>query len=175
MSRPVEEESVTPLQLGALLRLALDDVRRRIYAGVVAAGFTDVRPAHVTLFRWPGPEGRRPTELAAWAQLSKQTVNDLLRDLEAHGYLELRPDPTDDRARLVRLTEQGQRLHEAAVAAHARVEAEWAQAVGRQDFERLRQTLSRLVGPSDAILTTRASSDGRPGPTRRQAGKNSRR
>jgi DNA-binding MarR family transcriptional regulator len=174
MSRPVEEESVTPLQLGALLRLALDDVRRRIYAGVVAAGFTDVRPAHVTLFRWPGPEGRRPTELAAWAQLSKQTVNDLLRDLEAHGYLELRPDPTDDRARLVRLTEQGQRLHEAAVAAHARVEAEWAQAVGRQDFERLRHTLSQLVGPSDAILMGPASSDARPAPTRRQAGKNSR-
>jgi hypothetical protein len=43
------------LQVGALLRLALDDVRRRIYEGVVGAGFGDVRPAHVTLFRWPGP------------------------------------------------------------------------------------------------------------------------
>ena len=172
MSRPVEEEPVPPLQLGALLRLALDDVRRRIYAGVVAAGFADVRPAHVTLFRWPGPEGQRPTELAAWAQLSKQTVNDLLRDLEGQGYLELRPDPTDDRARLVRLTKQGQRLHEAAVAAHARVEAEWAQAVGRQDFERLRRTHSHLVGPSGAIPTTSVPGDGRPGPTRRQAGTN---
>jgi hypothetical protein len=39
-------------------------VRERIYEGVVAAGLTDVRPVHVTLFRWPGPDGMRPTDLA---------------------------------------------------------------------------------------------------------------
>src|SRR5579884_138393 len=140
--------SEPPLQIGALLRFALDDVRRRIYAGVVAAGFDDVRPAHVTLFRWPGPDGRRPTELAAWVQLSKQTVNDLLRDLEGGGYLELRPDPSDDRARLIRLTERGRRLHEVAVAAHAAIEEEWAATVGPAAYRGMRATLGRLLAPA---------------------------
>jgi hypothetical protein len=78
-----------PMPVGALLRFGLDEIRRRIYGAVVAAGYRDLRPAHVTLFRWPGPDGRRPTEIAADVQLSKQRLNDLLRDLEARGYLRL--------------------------------------------------------------------------------------
>src|SRR5690242_20675745 len=100
-----------PLAIGALLRFALDDIRGRIYDGVVADGFTDVRPAHVTLFRWPGPDGARPTELAAAAHISKQSVNDRLGELERLGYLTRERDPADSRARIVRLTARGRRLH----------------------------------------------------------------
>ncbi|HET7095141.1 MAG TPA: MarR family transcriptional regulator, partial [Thermomicrobiales bacterium] len=113
-----------PLAIGALLRFALHYVRARIYAGVEAGGFDDVRPAHVTLFRWPGPDGRRPSDIAADAQISKQTVNDLLRHLEDHGYLTRERDPADERARIVRLTPRGKRLHRVAVAAHAAIEDE---------------------------------------------------
>src|SRR3954453_10988082 len=88
-----------PLAIGALLRFALDDVRDRIYDGVVAAGFTDVRPVHVTLFRWPGPDGMRPTELAAAVGLSKQAVNDRLGDLERLGALTRGPGPPGSRGR----------------------------------------------------------------------------
>ena len=129
------------MQIGGLLRLALEDIRRRIYDGVLAAGFDDVRPSHTTLFRWPGPDGRRPTEVAADAQISKQRVNDLLRDLEQLGYLELEPDPSDSRARIIRLSARGKRLQEAAVAAHAEVEHEWAQRVGQRRFDALRAAL----------------------------------
>src|SRR6185437_7901979 len=96
LSVPRESNDRPPIQIGALLRLALDDLRRRIHEGVAAAGFDDVRPAHTTLFRWPGPDGRRPTEIAADVQISKQAVNDLLRDLEQRGYLERHPDPSDN-------------------------------------------------------------------------------
>jgi DNA-binding MarR family transcriptional regulator len=133
-----------PLAIGALLRFALDDMRRRIYDGVVAAGFTDVRPVHVTLFRWPGPDGMRPTQLAAAVHISKQSVNDRLGELERLGYLTREPDPSDSRARIVRLTHRGRRLHEAALAAHARIEADWAGVVGRERFEALRETLGAL-------------------------------
>lgn len=136
------------LPVGALLRFAVDDVRARIYAGVVAAGFDDVRPAHVTLFRWPGPADRRPTEVAADAQISKQRVNDLLRDLERLGYLELYTDPTDSRARLIRLTDRGRRLHKTAVAIHAQIEDEWAEILGDRHFRQLREGLGRLTASS---------------------------
>src|SRR5436190_20575223 len=140
--------SAPPQQVGALLRLLLHDLRARIYEGVVAAGFDDVRPAHVTLFRWPGPDGRRPTEIAADTQITKQAVHDLLRDLEDLGYLEREPDPTDNRARIIRLTPRGKKLHGAAVGIHAQVEDEWARELGEREFARLREKLSRLVDVS---------------------------
>lgn len=138
-----------PLQIGGLLRLALDEVRRRIHEGVVAEGFDDLRPAHTTLFRWPGPDGRRPSEVAADTQISKQRVNDLLRDLERLGYLELAADPADGRARVIRLTSRGARLHEIAVGVHREVEAEWARAVGPHRYEALRRTLAALTSRLD--------------------------
>jgi DNA-binding MarR family transcriptional regulator len=134
-----------PVPIGALLRFGLHEIRRRIYEGVRDAGFDDVRPAHVTLFRWPGPDGRRPTQIAADVQLSKQRVNDLLRELEALGYLGLEPDLSDNRARTVRLSSRGRALHEVAVATHARVEDEWAQIVGEARYRSARATLADLV------------------------------
>jgi DNA-binding MarR family transcriptional regulator len=139
------KESLPPLPIGALLRFPLHEVRQRIYEGVVAAGFDDVRPAHVTLFRWPGPDGVRPTEVAVAVQRSKQTVNGLLRDLERLGYLKLESDPTDSRARIIRLTERGKRLHEIAVEVHAQVEREWIQIVGERRFQQLRETLTDIM------------------------------
>jgi DNA-binding MarR family transcriptional regulator len=138
-------QSPPPLAIGALLRFLLHDVRARIYEGVVNAGFDDLRPAHVTLFRWPGPDGRRPTEVAADAQISKQAVNELLRDLEQRGYLRRHPDPADSRARIIRLTPRGKRLHRVAVGIHAQVEDEWAEKVGAMEFGALRATLARLA------------------------------
>ena len=144
---PAADPSGPPLPIGALMRLALHEIRCRIYAGVLAAGLDDVRPPHVTLFRWPGPDGRRPTEVAADAQISKQRVNDLLRDLERVGYLRLDPDPKDSRARIIRLTARGRRLHQVAVGIHAQIEDEWSQAVGAERYEQLRETLLRVTEP----------------------------
>ena len=48
--------------------------------------------------------------LADQLQITKQSVNDLLRHLEQHGYITRQHDPTDGRARIVRLTAKGRRL-----------------------------------------------------------------
>jgi DNA-binding MarR family transcriptional regulator len=148
-SRQSDTDGAPPLAIGALLRFLLHDIRARIYEGVVAAGFDDVRPAHVTLFRWPGPDGRRPTEIASDAHITKQAVNDLLRDLEHRGYLQRHIDPSDNRARIVRLTARGKRLHKVAVGIHAQVEDEWAREIGTREFAKLRDKLSRLAESSN--------------------------
>jgi len=132
-----------------MFRFGLHEIRRRISAGVRDAGFEDVRPAHVTLFRWPGPDGRRPGEVAADAQISKQRVNDLLRDLEHLGYLTLECDSDDNRARIIRLTPRGRRLHETAIGIHAQIEAEWSHAIGPRRYQQLRRTLDDLIRPAD--------------------------
>ncbi len=156
-----DPETVGSLPMGALLRFALDAMRRAIYEGVIAVGFDDLRPAHVTLFRWPGPEGRRPTEIADYMGLSKQAVNDLLRDLEDRGYLERRPDPTDDRARIIRLTPRGEQLRQAAVGMQGQTEMQWAHAIGPERYHQFREMLGQLLGLQDGGKPTPQVAHGR--------------
>ena len=68
-----------------MLRVVWQWVRDQLYAGVVAAGFDDLNAAHVGLWRYPGLEGVRPSQLADQVGITKQSVNDLLGHLEAHG------------------------------------------------------------------------------------------
>ena len=134
-----------PPAIGALLRLAWQAVRERIYEGVLEAGYTDLSRAHVLLFRWPTIDGLRPSELAARNQLSRQTINDLLSDLEKRGYLERTLDPTDGRARIVRLTERGWNLQQVLSDMSFATEREWAQVIGEARYSEFRSTLCELV------------------------------
>ena len=127
------------------MRMAWLAFRERMYAAVQAAGYSDLQPAHVLVFRYPTIEGLRPKELAAQMGISKQAMNDLLRQLEAQGYLELRPDPSDGRARLITLTERGSEFLELTHAVAQEVSEEWSQAVGRERFRAFRSTLIDLV------------------------------
>src|SRR5215472_2926705 len=63
-------------RIGALLRLAWQSIRERIYSGVRSDGYGDLNPAHVALFRYEGLDGQRPTQLAESIQITKQSVNE---------------------------------------------------------------------------------------------------
>lgn len=125
--------------------MAWQRIRRSIYAGVERAGYTDLHPAHVALFRYPGIEGLRPTQLAEQANLTKQSVNGLLRHLEHNGYVELRPDPEDARARLITFTPRGRELMDLVWRLAAQAELDFAQVVGERSFRELRAALERFV------------------------------
>lgn len=118
----------------------------QIYAHVVAAGFDDLGHAHVGLFRYPTAEGHRPSELADRLQVSKQSVNDLLRDLEARGYLVREPDPTDGRARVVRLTDRGRALEDAAYEGARAAQRGIAEQLGARRFAQLHDALQEISG-----------------------------
>jgi DNA-binding MarR family transcriptional regulator len=96
--------------IGSLSRLVWQWVRQQIQAEVVAAGFDDLNPAHIGVFRHPGIDGRRPGELADEMQITKQSVNELLGHLERRGYLTREVDPVDSRSRRIRVTERGRAL-----------------------------------------------------------------
>src|ERR1700739_3200711 len=80
-----------PPLIGALLRVPWETVRRRMLTGLHDRGFTDLVAAHVDIWRYPGPENQRPSELAAQTHMTKQALNYLLGQLEQLGYL---PPPT---------------------------------------------------------------------------------
>lgn len=132
-------------RVGALLRRAWQRVRERIYSGVRKDGYDDLNPAHVSLFRYEGLDGRRPTQLAESMQITKQSINDLLRHLERCGYVHCRPDPEDGRARLVRLTARGRQL-DAAVRVHAAAaERELTRELGEDSFRALYHLLQKIA------------------------------
>jgi DNA-binding MarR family transcriptional regulator len=134
-----------PPYIGAMLRMVWQWVRTQIFAGVVAAGYDDLNPAHVGLFRYPGIEGLRPTELADQLQVTKQSVNDSLRHLEQSGYLVRRADPADGRARIIRLTAQGRRLETVVIRQAKEAEQQIADMLGRGHFMQLRNGLEELA------------------------------
>ena len=128
-----------------MLRLVWQKVWREIFSGVVAAGYDDVNPAHVALFGFPGLDRQRPSELADRLQITRQSVNDLLGHLEHAGYLTREPDPADGRARVVRLTSNGQRLQETIHGQAQAAEQRIAQALGNPRFAQLQRALEDLV------------------------------
>jgi DNA-binding MarR family transcriptional regulator len=131
--------------VGALLRPCWQWVWNRIYAGVAAAGYDDLNPAHVALFRYPTLDRLRPTEIAEQMQITKQSVNELLGHLERHGYLRRESDPKDGRARVVRLTSKGHQL-EAAINAQAKAaELEIGELFGPRRFAELRAALEEFA------------------------------
>ena len=93
-----------PPLIGALLRIPWEIVRRRMLERLHERGFDDLDTAHVNVLLYPGPQGSRPSELAARVGMSKQAVNYLLGELERRGYLERRADPDDRRSRRIVLT-----------------------------------------------------------------------
>ena len=136
------------MNIGLLLYIPYRDLENRIMAAVTAAGF-DVTIAQARLLQRVNPGGSRLTELAEAAQVTKQTAGFLVDQLEKAGLVERVPDPTDGRARLVRVTDKARAAVPAANAEMARIEAEWEQHVGKRRMAQLRETLDKLCEITD--------------------------
>jgi DNA-binding MarR family transcriptional regulator len=135
-----------PPLIGALLRMPLETVRRRMLERLHESGFTDLEPAHLIVLQYPGPQGSRPSELAARLRISKQALNYQLGQLERLGYLERRPDSDDLRSKRIVLTRRAEAAVPVIRAAVAEVENDWARQLGPERFGELRDLLSELNG-----------------------------
>ena len=133
-----------PLNLGLLLFIPYRAMEARVFAGLAEAGFDDFTPAQARVFQRIAPEGSRLTELAEQAQITKQSAGFLVDQLERAGYVERVPDPTDARARLVRVAPRGAKAIPLAAAAVAEVEKEWAAHLGARRMSQLRGILTQL-------------------------------
>jgi DNA-binding MarR family transcriptional regulator len=131
------------VNIGLLLFIPSREVENRILAAVVAAGF-EITQAQARVLMRVGSDGTRLTELAEAAQVTKQTAGFLVDQLEKVGYVERVPDPTDGRARLVRVTDKAKEAVPVANAEMARIEAEWEQHIGKRRMAQLREALEML-------------------------------
>jgi DNA-binding MarR family transcriptional regulator len=135
--------------LSTLIRRLHLDIRQRLHAELQAAGHGGLTAAHMYVFQSPGPDGARPTELAARTNMTKQAMNHLLAGLEHAGYLQRVPAPDDGRATVLRLTDQGHDVERIMREGSGRIERDWAKELGRSRVEELRSTMREL----DALAT----------------------
>jgi DNA-binding MarR family transcriptional regulator len=143
-----EAESFGPPLIGALLRMPWEAVQDHMLARLHAEGFADFDASYLTVFRFPGPQGERPSELAARRNVSKQALNHLLGQLERRGYLERAADPTDGRSKRISLTPRGIKAVSVIREAVAEMEDRWAGQLGKERFDQLRTLLQALNEPT---------------------------
>jgi DNA-binding MarR family transcriptional regulator len=142
------KEPVGPPLIGALLRVPWEAVQRHMLHRLHERGFDDLDAAHLNVFQYPGPQGARPSELAARLRVSKQALNYLLGELERSGYIERQPHPDDQRSKRIALTDRGLAAVGVIRDAVGEVEAAWAERLGDERFKQLRTILVELNEPA---------------------------
>jgi DNA-binding MarR family transcriptional regulator len=130
--------------IGALLRVPAQAIHRRIINELNAAGFDELRVPHMAVLQFPGPDGVRPGVLAERAGMSKQAMNQLLRSLEALGYIARSNAPDEGRARIVRLTTRGRAAYATMHDILRDIEREWIAELGPRPFADLKALLTRV-------------------------------
>jgi len=130
--------------IGALMRLPWEAVHRRMLQALRENGHGDIDGPQLAVLLWPGPDGMRPSELAARMKVTKQALNYLLGNLERLGYLERHLDPDDRRARRIALTDRGRALVPIIRGAVSQTERDWAATLGETRFAQLRELLIEL-------------------------------
>ena len=96
------------------------------------------------MFQFLDDDGTRVSVLAERAQITKQSMAELVAHLERHGYVERVPDPSDRRAKLVRATARGAEIYAIAREVVAELEDEWTRALGKAKMRQLRELLGEL-------------------------------
>ena len=134
----------SPANLGVLLREPFRIGSERLHQRLAERGHPAVRAPHGNVFQYLDDGGTRVTELAQRAQITKQSMAELVAHLERHGYVERVPDPADRRAKLVRVTPRGREVYAVAREFVAETEREWTRLLGESKMRTLRALLEEL-------------------------------
>ena len=132
-----------PLNLGLLLFIPYRFLESAVLAALKEHGH-DLPLSQARVFQRIAPDGSRLGELAAAAQVSKQTLGSIVDQLERSGYVHRIPDPTDARARLVVITDLGRELVSLGAPVVREIERAWEAHLGQARTRELRRTLEAL-------------------------------
>ena len=131
------------MDLATLMFVSYRSMDERVQRAMREAGY-DVTVAQSRLAQRIADEGSRLTELADRAQVTKQTASLLVAALEREGLVERVPDPSDGRARLIRMSERGREAAGQAMQVVIGVEREWTEHLGPELAGQLREGLMKL-------------------------------
>jgi DNA-binding MarR family transcriptional regulator len=128
-----------------LLRRPYEALLMNIHAELAAAGFADSYPSWGTnVFHYLREGGLRLTELAERTHTTKQALLYTINQLEAAGYVERVPDPTDGRAKIIRLTERGWEARRVGDEIIASIEHECVQQLGEEKMRQFNELMKEV-------------------------------
>lgn len=131
--------------IGRLLLFVFHAFEARILDAYHEAGFSDVRQVHLNVVRHIDvPKGTRIVDLAARAGVTKGAMGQLVEECARLGLLELTPDPTDRRAKIVTYSKRGREFMAVTRRSAKRIEADFAMLLGAKKYETLRASLVSL-------------------------------
>lgn len=133
-----------PKNLGVLLREPFRIGSEQLHERFAERGHPEVRAPHGNVLQFLDDEGTRVSVLAQRAQITKQSMGELVAHLERHGYVERVPDPSDRRAKLVRSTARGSEVYALAREFVAELDRSWTEQLGEEKMRRLRTLLEEL-------------------------------
>jgi DNA-binding MarR family transcriptional regulator len=87
----------------------------------------------------------RASQLVSRSGVSKQALSQQIAHLERAGYVAVDPDPSDHRARIVALTERGDRARQLVRRVFRQIERDWARELPDGDLERVHATLTTVL------------------------------
>ena len=111
-------------------------------------GWRDIPKSNSLVFPHLLKGGIRPSEIARRAGVSRQAVHQVLNDLRERGLIEMKPDPTNRRAKLVFLTARGRQFDQAVGEVADRMESALSERIGAGTVRSLRKALEADWGPS---------------------------
>jgi DNA-binding MarR family transcriptional regulator len=155
--------SPPPRPLPALLQEVKMALVQKVRERLAEQGHTQIREGYGCVFGFIDLEnGSRLTELAERSGFTKQAVGEAVTDLEKLAYVERLPDPTDGRAKIIKLTDWGMDAALKGRRVFADIEADWAEQLGPELLAQFREAATRI-----ADLEAGAAAD--PGGRRRAA------
>jgi DNA-binding MarR family transcriptional regulator len=142
---PGSKNPPTWIPLPGLLDIASDALFAEFRTELEQSEFGDIRPTHGCVFRFVQGEGLRLTDIAERANMTKQSVGEVVDDLVERGYAKRIPDPDDRRAKLICLTEKGERAQAHGRRLFDKVEKRWAQRYGAERIAGLRGLMEEIA------------------------------
>lgn len=135
-------------------RLLFDSTRRfqeRVLAQVNSRGYPAMRIAHMAVTRHIDLAGTRIADLAVRAGVTKQSMGEMVDQLEAMGFVTRIADVADKRAKIVRFTPAGLKLLDVIRKAVAAGERDLALRIGSRAVAELRGALTGYCRADDAL------------------------
>lgn len=136
--RPGFEPFIALVDKGA--RVLRDDMLRNAHA----LGYTELAPAHNSVFATLPPEGARAADMAARAGITRQSMGEVVRDMVRLGLLEMVPDPADKRAKLVTYTAYGREVAQAGFDYIIGLDRRFRDEFGDAEYDAARRVLARV-------------------------------
>ena len=152
----IDPISPPPRPLPSLLQEVKMAAVRKLHARLAELGHPNVREGYGCVFGFIDVEhGSRLTELAERSGFTKQAVGEAVSELEKLGYLERLPDPSDGRAKIIKLTDFGVDAVVKGRRVFAQIEAEWAEQLGPELLATLREAVTKIAALEGAAVDAR--------------------